>query len=714
MDRGKNSDGFRSIEIESRYRSDSKRVVADFYIPLLCNAVSYSRAVGYFTSASLQLLASGIDSIVGGGGRIRIIASPHLSPDDVEDITRGYDRRLVIERSLQREMTNELSSDLLDGLSVIGTLIAQKRLDLKLAFVDGQFPIGLYHEKIGIVRDRFGDLVAFTGSSNETIGGLVNNFESVEVYRGWIPGDGTRALRLEADFDGLWNNETENLTVVDFPAVAKERLVEIARERGVSALIAGTTAEVTDPDGSAGTLRPPASLQPRQYQKDAMVAWLRQRGRGTLKMATGTGKTKTALFAAAQVANVENQKERPLVLLIVAPLQALVDQWIDDVQLFGVDAVGVYESSNTWLPVVERRLASARLGRRQVVVLVATNASFSGAKFQSILSRIDIPLMLVADEAHNLGSATYRKLLPENAAYRLALSATPERWFDDEGTEGLLDYFGPVAYELGIEKAIYELKALCPYVYHPRLVELRPEEYSFYAEITTKIGRMLRAGQSTDSVDTSSPLGALLRKRSAVLGHALGKIEALHQDVDDMRNEWFQLIYCAEGSSPRDMDDDEGTGQRQISEVMSMVGGEMGLHAHTYTSETPRRLRAELIERFSGGDDLRVLVAMRCLDEGVDIPDAKIGYLLASSTNPRQFIQRRGRLLRRAEGKTRATIYDYIATPPAGTPIDFTVERNLMVRELARVNEFAKISENYHETLEVLRPIKMQYRLMDL
>ncbi|MFC8181393.1 DEAD/DEAH box helicase family protein [Rhodococcus sp. NPDC057297] len=707
--------GLRSLQIENRYRSDGTSSVTDFYLPVLSNAVSYSRAVGYFTSGSLRLLAQAIDKIVDSKGLIRVIASPHLTTDDVEDITRGYDRRSVIERSLVRELTDDRDDVLLDGLSVVGTLIAQGRLDIKLAFVEGEHAIGLYHEKIGVVRDRLGDLIAFTGSSNETIGGLVNNFESIEVYRGWIPGDGARALRLEADFDGLWNNETENLAVEDFPSVARERLIEIATDRKVVALpVADPRPELIQGSDLRPSMRPPEFLEQREYQKDAMVAWLRQQGRGMLKMATGTGKTKTALFAASHIAAVENGNERPLVVLVVAPLQALVDQWMEEFRLFGVDAVGVYENSEVWLPVVQHQLASAQYGRRQVVILVATNSSFSGARFQSILSRISLPLMLIADEAHNLGSATYRKLLPGNATYRLALSATPERWFDDEGTDGLLEYFGPVAFELGIERAINELHALCRYYYHPKIVELNPQEYLFYSELTVKIGKMLRAGELPESAEANSPLGALLRQRSSILGHAQGKLAALNLDLNHERENWYQLIYCAEGSAPHDRDGGEWTGTKQIDAVMSMVGNEMQLHAHTYTSETPRRLRAELIKRFSSGEDLRVLAAMRCLDEGVDIPDAKLGYLLASSTNPRQFIQRRGRLLRRAPGKTHATIYDYIAVPPAGSPINFNIERNLLVRELARVNEFAKISENYHETLDTLRPLKTQYHLMDL
>ncbi|ORL10301.1 hypothetical protein A6I85_19085 [Prescottella equi] len=684
-------------------------------MPLLSEAVSYSRAVGYFTATSLSLLAAGIDRIAERGGKIRIIASPYLLESDIEEIDRGYDRRRVIERATMREMSEELASDVLDGLSVVGSLIAKGQLDIKLAFVKGPRSIGIYHEKMGIVRDEHGDLIAFTGSANETMGGLVNNFESIEVYRGWTPGDGARALRLESDFEELWENDTENLDVEVFPEVSRERLVQIANERGVTSIplseVGLNRDSVDEPSDTQLGFRIPESLVPRDYQKEAVTKWLGQRGRGILKMATGTGKTKTAMFAATRIAEVENRYERPLILLIVVPLQSLVDQWIADVREFGTPPIAVYEDSNKWVPRVEGELRAAKLGQRSVVIMVATNASFSGRKFQSILSRINQPMMLIADEAHNLGSAAYRHLLPANATYRLGLSATPERWLDDTGTDALISYFGPIAFELGLQEAIEDLGALCRYYYHPRVVELTVEENQRYADLTAKIGMALAAGETIGDADANSQLGSLLRKRAAVLGHAAAKIDALRKDLETQRERWFQLVYCAEGNAPTDDGDDSG--ENQLAAVMGLIGTQMRMHAHSFTSETPRPLRKELLNRFGSGDDLQVLVAMRCLDEGVDIPDARLGYLLASSSNPRQFIQRRGRILRRAPGKEHAEIFDYIAVPPHGEPVNFDIERKLLLRELARVNEFAKIAENYSETLEVLRPLKERYGLMD-
>jgi superfamily II DNA or RNA helicase len=703
----------RSLRLNDRYRSDRDDVVASFYVPAFEVATSYSRAVGYFTSTSLALFARGIESFAARGGKMRLIASPHLNEEDVLDIERGYDVREVIARAADRALEIEERSTVLDGLSLVGRLIASGRLDIKLAFVQSDGRFGIYHEKIGLFRDALGDLVGFTGSSNETFGGLMANFESVQVFKGWALEDGTRALRLEADFEELWANQTPKLTVEDFPEVARDRLIKLGEERHGKPL-AGTDDALAPPfaaDDRSMHLAIPEWLDPRNYQKSAVEAWLRNRGRGMLKMATGTGKTKTSMIAATQLASVLSQREEPLVLLIVAPQKHLVDQWLSEVEGFGVRPIPIYESSQHWGSLVEEQLAEVRLGQRSIVAMVATNASFAGQTFQSILARIAQPMLIIADEAHNLGSSAYRSQLPPNATYRLALSATPERWFDDDGTDALIDYFGPIVFELEMREAI-EMGALCRYEYHPRLVELNHAETELYVDLTGQIAKRLAAGDSLSDDDINSPIGRLLRDRSGILGHAAGKLAAVEIDLRNHATDWFQLAYCAEGSRPAETG--EPRGPNQLREVLNLLGNELHLSTHAYISETSRPERKVLLRRFGTGNDLRVLVSMRCLDEGVDIPDARIGYLLASSSNPRQFIQRRGRLLRRAAGKDRAVIYDYLAVPPESAPLNWDIERKLLAREFERANEFGKMSENFEATLETLRPLKQRYQLMDL
>jgi superfamily II DNA or RNA helicase len=575
--------------------------------------------------------------------------------------------------------------------------------------------MGMYHEKIGYFRDGLGDVLAFGGSANETYNGLLANFESIDVYPSWTEPE--RAARIVDSFDRLWSDETKRLKVVSFPDVARDLLSKYLVEYGdepLTSLPDRAALPVASTAGKpGGQLTRPRDFTLRPYQEDAIKAWLSQHGRGILKMATGTGKTKTALTAASHLARVEAGRDKPLVIVVVAPYQHLVDQWAVDVAVFGVAPILVYESSAKWVPLVESALNAAKLGRLGTVVLIATNVSFASDKLQAMLARVQSPLLLIGDEVHNLGAAGLRSKLPPTATYRLGLSATPERWFDESGTNALLDYFGPIAFEMDLERAI-ELRALCSYEYFPRLIELDDDEMAIYVALSAKIAALM-ATDETSVEDPDSPLGALLRQRAGVLGHASGKLPALEADLGQHRKDWYQLVYCAEGYK-RDEDGAVVDDVSQLRQVTNLIGTDLGLSCHAYVADTPRRTRLALMRRFETGEDLRFLVAMRCLDEGVDIPDARVGYLLASSSNPRQFIQRRGRLLRPAPGKDHAVIYDYLAVPQSGAlgGANFELERRLLTREMTRASEFGRLSRNYEDSLRALRPLKERYGLMDL
>ena len=701
----------------SRYRTGRNDVVAEFYVPAYERAQLYCRASGYFTSSSLTLIGRGLEAFVERGGVLRLIASPQLEEDDIADIERGYELRDVFQRATMRVLEGSHSEIVLDGLSTIGRLIAQGQLDIKLAFVSGRHGFGIYHEKIGYFRDGAEDVIAFTGSSNETYGGLVANFESIDVYQSWITGEAERVSGIVDDFDDLWFDRTPELEVTAFPEVAREKLLSIARDRPTPTSLPGADdawLEEEPADMPGGMLRVPPSLEAREYQRDAIHKWLSNRGRGILKMATGTGKTKTALMAASRIARVEARRDQALVVVIAAPFQHLVDQWLEELESFGTTPIGVYESSKKWIPVVSDAFDAIRLRGSSGVVLVTTNASLALDAFQDLLGRVNAPLLFIGDEVHNLGSERMARFLPTNATYRMGLSATPERYMDEAGTQRLFDYFGPVVFEIDLAEAI-ALGALCHYNYFPRTVELDDDEMEAYAALSTQIAALLGSEECLDDAAGDSPLGQLLRKRSAILGHAAGKLPEFERDLQRHRNDWFQLVYCAEGKRPEFAGRLEPA-SNQVSDTLELVGGKLGLSAHDYVSNTPRSERRALLRRFATGDDLRVLVAMRCLDEGVDIPEARIAYLLASSSNPRQFIQRRGRLLRQVPGEEKiAVIYDYLAIPQriAAETISDT-ERSLVRRELERAMEFAEQANNYAECLAMLRPVKERYGMLDI
>ncbi|MFE6036087.1 DNA phosphorothioation system restriction enzyme [Streptomyces sp. NPDC056452] len=711
------SGSLRLTDFSEDYRSDRGSVVDEFYVPALSVSNSYDRAVGYFTASILAIIGEGIEGLVRRGGNMRIVASPYLLPEDVAEIEDGYELRAVMERAAIRDMERAIEEpSAARGLGKLGALVAEGRLDIKLAYVTSANRVGMYHEKIGVFRDER-DLVAFKGSANETLSGLIGNFESIEVFRSWDDRDRERALRISRHFDDLWEDRTARLRVIPFTEAAK-KLIE--RSGQMAAGIGGP--EDIDHDGAPITVTPeinfgmltiPPELQVREYQKRAVGNWFAEQGRGILRMATGTGKTLTALSAGAQVAKILHKAGEPLLTVVVAPYQHLVDQWAKDVEWFGVSPIRAYESTASWFGSASHLLDAMALGASHGGVIITTNKTFGDVAFQKILSRFRGRLLLIADEAHNLGARHISSKLPDSAEFRLGLSATPERWFDDEGTAALTDYFGDVVFEMGIGEAI-KAGALCRYTYMPVIVELDEEETELYVEITEKIARIFAAQEGSERADEDTVLGALLRKRSNLLGHARAKLPALKREIEKRGDDWYQLLYCAEGRHPLSYEDGAPEELAQIDLVLDLVGNRLRMPAARYTAETKRPERRQVLQRFADRE-LQVVASMRCLDEGVDVPAARTAYLLASSTNPRQFIQRRGRVLRQAPGKDMADIVDFIVVPPEGVAmIRDTTERSMVARELARVTEFAHLAENEAETLDILRPLRMRYGLLDI
>jgi superfamily II DNA or RNA helicase/HKD family nuclease len=702
----------RSLKLADRYRSDVNNVVEEFYLPCLSAADRYDRAVGYFTSGALQLVARGLENFERSGGRIRLIASPYLNESDIEQIRAGYAYRDVVNEAVIRELDpgKDRTHSELAALGLLGRLVANHCLDIKIAIVRSSSGLALYHEKIGVFVDKYEDVVSFNGSLNETASAFVANFESIEVFLSWRDGDRARALRLQRDFEELWSGRTASLEVLDFPEAARDRLVSLAdrastedRSDRPEPTVIGNTAVASD------WARVPSDFVLRDYQKEAVDAWLSAGGRGMFRMATGTGKTVTALAALDQLGRQLRASELPLLTVVIAPLLDLVEQWSDELRRVGVYPVKCRDATATWAPAAHRMLTLLEERGSGTATFVVTNQTFSRDAFQQLLTQVRVPLLVIADEAHHLGSEHLRTSLPDTARFRLALSATPERWFDPVGTDALTDYFGDILIDLGLAEAI-QRGALTHYVYTPVLVPLDHDETSYYAELTSKIGALL-GGMDPETVSPgdNSVLGELLRRRSQILGHARGKLPALERELVARRDTWYQLVYCAEGKRPSI---DGPTGERQVDAALKLVGNELGLSVHPFTSAQDKRLRARLLERFSAGDDLRLLVSMRCLDEGVDVPDARVAYMLASSTNPRQFVQRRGRILRRAPGKERAEVIDFVAVPPQDQAL-FTVERALFRRELSRCLEFAQFADNYGQALATLRPLRDYYGLMD-
>lgn len=447
----------------------------------------------------------------------------------------------------------------------------------------------------------------------------------------------------------------------------------------------------------------PPSLQLRQYQRVAVANWFANQGRGTLKMATGSGKTITALAIATELYNKINLQ----VLLVICPYCHLVNQWARESEKFGLKPILAFDSARSWQKKLAAGLYEVRSGDRAFLTIITTNATLMGDSLRSQLRYFPEKTLIIGDEVHNLGAPRLGESLPRNIGLRLALSATPERHFDEQGTEAILDYFGPVLQpELTLADAIRQ-KALVHYLYYPILVELTEAETRKYSRLTQKIGWAL---WGDEKVEENDALTTLLMQRARLIGAAANKLVALRELMIHRLDTAHTLFYCGDGAI-------EGgarrNNNRQLTETAKLLGSELGYRVNTYTAATPLAERERLRRQFESGE-LQGLVAIRCLDEGVDIPAIRNAVILASSSNPRQFIQRRGRILRPHPGKERATLFDMIVLPPDLGRETLEVERNLLRKELKRFLEFADLADNAGEARVKLLQLQKRYGLLDI
>lgn len=723
---------FAELQIEPEYRSLTTDVAKNFYIPVLKEAILYQRAVGFFASSVLAQISEGVECLAEHGGKIQLIASPHLQEQDVEAIEKGYQKRdkeavqKVVRDALFRELNAPANDTEARHLDLLVNLIAYGCLDIKIAMVKSKSAMGMYHEKMGIMEDIEGNQIAFSGSMNESGNSLVNNYEAIDVFCSW-KNDFDRK-RASAKFDAfrrIWNNEEQQMEVLSFPDIKEEmiqkyRLTKRNPRKPKKVVIEdiGVTQFVSPPTPEP---KIPETVHMRDYQNRAYENWANQNYCGIFDMATGTGKTYTALAA---ICKLYEKLGKDLVVIIVCPYQHLVEQWKTDIEAFGMKPIVCYSASEQkdWKKRLKHRVNWYQFGSTHHFCMVTTNATFSTEYVQDLLKRLKGNTLLVVDEAHNLGSENLQCALLPNMKYRLALSATIERHGDEEGTQALFAYFGEKCIEYTLEDAIRN-EMLTPYYYYPIVVTLNEDELAVYTELTRKIGQMIAASpKKHGKVKLSEAAKSILIKRARLVAAASGKIEALREAIEDYRDKNHMLVYCG-SASMKDNDYVEGKPSademRQIDVVTNLLGNQMGINVAQFTSRENAQKRKQLISSFDEGVSIQALIAIRCLDEGVNIPSVDKAFILASSTNPKEYVQRRGRVLRLYKGKQFAKIYDFITLPIALDDVssyaeeDIATARSLAKRELARMIDFAKIAENPFEVDSLIYEIKNVYNIKE-
>lgn len=723
----------RDHHIKSEYRSLIDNVVQDFYLPLLHEANLYKRAVGFFSSSSLVEISKGIGDMAKNGGKIEIIASPYLSDDDINAIKTGYENRnKIIEQALLRQLSDDHTDYYsMERLNLLANLIADNVMDIRIAYTDNNRELGMYHEKMGIIEDHDGNHVAFSGSMNESMTAMAINYETIDVFCDWKGEEADRVKLKENAFYSMWNNVEPSLQVLEFPKISEAMIDKYRRKepdfdidneqfyRRMSGYISAFSESRQRADDKPVGARIPEDVTLHDYQKEAISVWVGENYRGIFDMATGTGKTYTGLGA---ISKLSEDLDDELAVIIVAPYQHLVEQWVEDIEKFNMNPIVAYgdPAHKDWRKKLSKAVLDQKIRRdKRFFCMVCTNATFTDKYLQEQIGKIKTPILLVVDEAHNFGARTYAQLLDDRFTYRLALSATLDRHRDEEGTALLYKFFGKKCIEYTLERAIDEDK-LTPYKYYPVLVYLSDIELESYEELSYEMSKCLIKGK--DGKYKLNKRGEILAlKRSRVVAGAIQKLDALREAILPYKDDHNILVYCG---ATRIVDESDGASDdesdiRQIEAVTKILGNELGMSVARFTSEENIEQRALIKEHFQKGDDLQAIVAIKCLDEGVNIPGIRTAFILASTTNPKEYIQRRGRVLRKAPNKPFAEIYDFVTLPrPLDSVSGLTIEqanrdKTLVKNELARIKEFGRLAMNSMVANNLIWEIEEAYHLDD-
>ena len=584
-------------------------------------------------------------------------------------------------------------------------------LNIKIAVFNNKDQIGMYHEKIGILVDKEENKIAFTGSYNESYNSYNNNFESIDVFS-TLSMDYQRVTEKYEDFRKLWNNDTNELEVKEFPEAVKEELFtqyyqkdkilseeEIIKKENEINKKYIENKELIDPEL-------------RSYQREAVNKWKSDNYIGIFDMATGTGKTYTAIGASVQLYKDLNKN---LAIIIVCPYTHLVEQWAEDLRKFNFNPIVGYGSSENkhWKEQLDDDTLSFKIGTLKYFCYITTNATFTTSYVQDKLKRIENKnVLFIADEAHNLGANGIYKKLNNNFKFRIALSATFERYGDEEGTQNLLNYFGNTySIHYGLKKAI-DNNMLSEYYYYPIIVYLTDDELDEYIDLTRKISKSIITNKFGKK-EISEQAKLLLLKRTRIIAGAYNKvgelIRLLKKQQENENQIYNTLIYCGAttiNDTVFNENFDDEIELKQIDYVRSQIKSNLNINVAKFTSSENQEQRKLIKEQFVD-KEINVITAIKCLDEGVNIPSIFTAYILASSTNPREYVQRRGRVLRKAPGKKYANIYDFVTLPrtlsSAKNLNEETLKSDLGLirRELTRIDDFASCAINFSNTISI-------------
>lgn len=666
---------YREIPLEISYKSVGEETFSQVLNPLLTCTKTYKRSVGFFSSSALNFISNGILELARHGGRIYLATSPKLSDEDIFAIQAGYKAREIIEKQFVSEVqtTLKLLSD--ENAKMLYMLIKEEILEIKIVTRSN----GIYHDKLALLEDFDGNIIACVGSNNETGFGYSYNYEKIRIYKSWNDTEG-RIADESSEFDSIWSNSNSDLVVYDFMDAFKKEVFNRISNQGAY-------------------IKDTSKYTMRQYQIDAKEKWIKNNHRGFFVMATGTGKTITALNAIKEFVS-ENQ----IFTIIAVPYMHLVAQWEEDVKEFFSDAAihivhGEIKDAETKI------FASYLQARKKYkpIIVITTIKSFFLDRYVNLYNKIDFEKILIVDEAHNFVNRI-NDVLSNKYIYKIGLSATPVFGNDESKTKMLLDWFGGQIVDLPIEKALG--KYLVNYKYHPIFVNATEEDEKKFAKATTLMLSAIDPHTNMIIDEEKFTLGYRGRLRAISMAEEkhkrIGEIFAHIEDKD------HTIIYCNDGKlwyGEKSCDLQE---IRHLEYILKLINNtcsalESSGKASKFTATESIDERMQLIDSFNKGY-IEYLVAIRCLDEGINIPSIKSALILSSNDNYREFVQRRGRILRLYPEKKLANIYDVIVLPS-------TFNKSFAQIELRRYYEYSRLALNSKDLLEQLERYLILYNL---
>lgn len=720
--------------LDRDYKTGSENEPLQFYLDGLANSNEFSLLLGYFSSSAINLLSVGFATFISKGGKMKMVINHLLSSKDKEavekangeSLNRVFDLTDVV--SLGRVL-DEYDTHFFECLAY---LISEKRIEIKV--IKPKNGKGIAHYKSGVFTDGQ-DSVGYKASCNFTLYGLSENLEELEAFLSWENGRSNKLIkkqiRLIDDYFSEADEDVEYISVSEIEVVLKDKFGKkdinelLVQEEQLlkkkQSLISNIKLKKTitklfnEIEIIRKAPRFPYSEGPREYQVNAYNGWVNNNFKGMFAMATGTGKTITSLNCLLM----EYKKTGIYRAIITVPTTALVEQWKKECGKFNFKNIITVSSKENW----DKNLAFFNTASKLIdtsYIVIVTYASLPRSKFQSYFTQLPKDTILISDETHNLGSQGILRLLPNiHLEKRIGLSATPNRKFDEIGNNAIQEFFNdkpPYIVSYSMEEAL-NIGWLCKYTYHPHIVKLTDQEMEKYKELSLQLLRMGLFDKETGSFRSTPEIEKKLLERKRIIHKAANKLDVfkgiLRTEFDKRKNLKYTLIYVPEGIETNfdetDVSIETEDENRLINEYTKAVSQvDDTIMVKQFTSNSTNR--EDILKNFEESK-IHVLTSMKCLDEGVDVPRSELAIFCASTGNPRQFIQRRGRVLRIHKDKIHAVIHDLVVVPEISDESNFEMEKGLIKKELERVVDFANLSMNKTETYETLKNILEYYNL---